>query len=78
MYNIMAKDIAWAEIWIKWYYDNRCEDVSILKKGERVYLLWWTAGLKNFNIKSKWLSDKLDVVKYGSFKIAKKLKNDNY
>src|SRR6476620_3439959 len=54
------------------------EDALILKKGERVYLLRRTPGSKTFNIKSKQPSDKFDAVKYGPFRIMKKLDNDNY
>ena len=78
MHNTMSKDIQWAEQKMKRYYDMKREDAPVLKKGERVYLLRRTPGSKTFNIKSKRPSDKFDAVKYGPFRIVKKLENDNY
>jgi hypothetical protein len=78
MHNTMYKDIMWAEQRMKRYYDMKREDAPVLQKGERVYLLRRTPGSKHFNIKSKRPSDKFDAVKYGPFRIVKKLENDNY
>jgi hypothetical protein len=78
MHNTMSKDIQWAEQKMKRYYDMKREDAPVLQKGERVYLLRRTPGSKTFNIKTKRPSDKFDAVKYGPFRIVKKLENDNY
>jgi hypothetical protein len=78
MHNTMSKDIKWAEQKMKRYYDMKREDAPTLQKGERVYLLRRTPGSKTFNIKTKRPSDKFDAVKYGPFRIVKKLENDNY
>jgi transposase InsO family protein len=78
MHNTMSKDIMWAEQRMKKYYDNKREDAPTLQKGGRVYVLRRTPGSKNFNIKSKRPSDKLDAVKYGPFRIVQRLENDNY
>jgi hypothetical protein len=74
----MSRDIWWAELQIKTYYDKKREDAPILKERERVYLLRRTIGNKNFNILSKKPSNKLDAIKYRPFTIKKKLTNDNY
>lgn len=78
MHNTMSKDIMWAEQRMKRYYDMKREDAPVLQKGERVYLLRRTPGSKTFNIKTKRPSNKFDSVKYGPFRIVKKLENDNY
>jgi len=49
-----------------------------LRERERVYLLKQTKDQKNFNLKSKQPSNKLDAIKYGLFMIKKKLSNNNY
>jgi hypothetical protein len=74
----MSRDIQWAELRMKTYYDKKREDAPILKERERVYLLRRTIGNKNFNIPSKKPSNKLDAIKYGLFTIKKKLTNNNY
>jgi hypothetical protein len=78
LHDSIAKDIRWAKEKMKRYYDLKRGDTPHLKRGERVYLLRRTIGRKDFNIKSKRPSNKLDAVKYGPFKIEKKLANNNY
>ena len=63
---------------MKFYYNKKCEDTPILREGDQVYLLRQIMGQKNFNIQSKYPSNKLDTVKYRLFQITKKLANNNY
>jgi len=53
------------------YYNLRREDAPTLKRGDKVYLL-------RRNIRTTRPSDKLDHVKIGPFKIAKKTSPVNY
>jgi len=49
-----------------------------MKEGDRVYIRRRTSGEKDFNIKTKRRSQKLDCVKIGPYKIKSCLENENY
>ena len=78
LHSNLSKDIEWAEMRMKKYYDKKREDAPTLRRGERVYLLRRTPGSKEFNVRSKRPSNKFDAVKFGPFAIKEKLENDNY
>jgi len=67
----LSKEIAFISMQTSKYYDQRCKDAPILKKGDKVYLL-------RRNIKTKRPSNKLDFTKLGPFKIMEKISPVNY
>jgi hypothetical protein len=74
----VKNEIDWTKRTQKENYDkNRMEAIS-LEKGDRVYLRRRTKGNKNFNLKTKRPSTKLDYLKLGPFLIEEKLEYDNY
>lgn len=71
-------DIDWQEQEMKRYYDRSRVESPTMKEGDRVYIRRRTSGEKDFNIKTKRRSQKLDCVKIGPYKIKSSLENDNY
>src|SRR2546430_5251662 len=62
----LSKEIAFISMRTSKYYDQRCKDAPVLKKGDKVYLL-------RRNIKTKRPINKLDFTKLGPFKIMEKI-----
>ena len=71
-------DMEWNKKIIKSYYDKKRVETFSLREGDRVYLRRRTIGEKDFNIKTKRISQKLDCVKIGPYRVKRKLDNDNY
>ena len=64
-------DIKFTAEWSVVYHNKKRDKEFTLKEREKVYLLC-------YNIKTKWLSNKLNYVKLKSFLIAKKKRSVNY
>jgi hypothetical protein len=71
-------DIAWNQQRAKLYYDQKRTDTPKIPVNSFVYLRRRTLNKKEYNIKSKRNSDKLDSVHLGPFKVESELPNDNY
>jgi hypothetical protein len=67
----LLRDIEFMNLKMAIYYNKKHGSALDLKKGEKVYLL-------HQNIKTKWLSQKLDHQKIGLFVIEEKLGLVNY
>jgi hypothetical protein len=78
IHDEVRKDIDWAKISMKKYYDQRRVEAPSLKKGDRVYIRRRTSGEKSFNIKTGRGSQKLDEVKIGPYCVSEELPHDNY
>jgi hypothetical protein len=78
IHDEVRKDIDWAKISMKKYYDQRRVEAPSLKKGDRVYIRRRTSGEKSFNIKTGRESQKLDEVKIGPYCVSEELPHDNY
>jgi len=71
-------DIAWNQQKAKSYYDKKRTDAPKIQVDSFVYLRRRTINKKEYNIKSKRNSDKLDSVLLGPFRVESELPNDNY
>jgi hypothetical protein len=70
-------DIEWQERIMKKYYDQKRVESFQLERGDKVYVRRRTAGEKNFNIKTKRPSQKLDCLRIGPYEVEAKLPRDN-
>jgi len=74
----VRQDMEWNKKMIKSYYDKKRVEMFSLKEGDKVYLRRRTVGEKEFNIKTSRISQKLDCVKIGPYRVKRKLDKDNY
>jgi hypothetical protein len=78
MHENIRREIDWATMKYKKYYDKKRRDSPDIQPGTRVYLKRRTTGQSRFNIRTGRESAKLDSLQLGPFTVKRKLTNDNY
>ena len=71
-------DLEWKRMQTEHYYNDHRVEAPPIQEGQLVYLRRRTIGRSEYNIRTKRVSDKLDCVHLGPFKVLKKLEHDNY
>ena len=71
-------DLDWKKKQTERYYNNHRIEAPQIQEGQMVYLRRRTIGRNEYNIKTKRVSDKLDCIHLGPFKVLRKLEHDNY
>ena len=71
LHKKLKKNVKFLSHWLVFYYNQHRSEESMLKKKDRVYLLWK-------NIKTTRSSSKLDHIKIKSFRIIKSIKEISF
>lgn len=78
IFKQVAMDLDWNKRQTEKYYNLHRQEAPQIQEGQMVYLRRRTIGRSEYNIKTKRVSDKLDCIHLGPFKVIEKLDHDNY